>query len=90
MNIGLRSKILLGTTMLFAVYNLLEIAVVASGADRNSINAYPDLLLPFLLVANLYWAVRRHTKASYVSLSLCIVSVIGIVLMLKSIFVSPF
>ena len=90
MNISLKGKILLGITALFAIYNVYEIAIVASSSDRNAINGFPDLLLPVLLIANLVWVIRRKDMTASVSLLLCAVSIIGMVVMLKSISITPF
>jgi hypothetical protein len=85
MDITPKGKLLLGITAIFAIYNLYEIALVASSSERGKINGYFDLLLPLLFAANLAWIIKRRNRTTFVSLLLCLVSVIGMVVMLGTI-----
>ena len=85
-----KEKVLFYFTTLFAAYNLYEIGVFKFSNNANSVNGFFDLLLPLLIIANSVWAVRKRKRMAYLSLALCIVSILGVIIMFKSVAVSPF
>jgi hypothetical protein len=87
--VNAKEKVLFYLTTLFAAYNLYEIGVVKFSNNANSVNGFFDLLLPLLIIANLVWAVWKRKKMAYISLALCMISILGVIVMLKSVTVSP-
>ncbi len=76
-------KLLLVLTTLFALYNLYEIGMVVFSNNGDSVNGFLDLLLPFLVIANLVWLYKQRNWAVYSSLLLCVLSVVGAIIMIE-------
>ena len=57
--------------------------MVTFNNNGTSVNGTFDLLLPFVIIANLIWLARKRSKIVYASLLLCVISVIGALVMIK-------
>lgn len=78
----LLEKSLFCVTAALALYNFYELNILLFGNEK-SVNGFFDLSLPIIIIANLFWLIKKGNRIVFMSLILCFGSVVIALFMIK-------